>query len=123
VCRGQQVRVRVRDGSREQGEDRVDHLRHTVATTRIGWVIGMLDLVHAWVEVVDADGVSKVVDPIFTLFAGTIPNANPDLLSTTHTMRTNRLIPTALRVGDRVATHPCDRARFTTKIQPAKEPR
>jgi len=93
------------------------------AVTRIGWVIGMLDLVHAWVEVTDDDGVTKVVDPIFTLFADTIPNANPDLVDPLTALRTNRLVPTALRVGDRVALHPCATARVTTRIQPAKEPR
>ncbi len=93
------------------------------ATTRIGWVIGMLDLVHAWVEVTDDDGVTKVVDPIFTLFASTIKDANPALTDPLTTLRTNRLIPTALGVGDRVAAHPCPAARFTTRIQPAKEPR
>jgi hypothetical protein len=92
------------------------------ANTRIGWVVGMLDLVHAWVEVVDEDGVTKVLDPVFGLFARTVPNANPELTSLTSALRTNRLVPTALRVGGRVATHPCPNARFTTKIQPAKAP-
>ena len=93
------------------------------ATTRIGWVIGMLDLVHAWVEVVDDDGTTKIVDPVFALFATTIPGANPLLNDPTVALRTNRLIPTGLQVGATVATHECPNARVATKIQPAKEPR
>jgi hypothetical protein len=90
------------------------------ATTRIGWVVGMLDLVHAWVEVVDTDGVTKVLDPIFALFATTIPDANPLLTDPTVSLRTNRLIPTGLSVGGQVATHDCD-FRLSTRIQPARE--
>jgi hypothetical protein len=90
------------------------------AVTRIGWVIGMLDLVHAWVEVTDDDGVNKVVDPIFGLFATTIPGANPLLTDPTVALRTNRLVPTDLPVGGRVALHGCT-APVTTKITLVKE--
>jgi hypothetical protein len=90
------------------------------AVTRIGWVIGMLDLVHAWVEVTDDDGETKVVDPIFTLFATTIPGANPLLTDPTVALRTNRLVPTDLPVGGRVALHGCA-APVTTKITLVKE--
>jgi hypothetical protein len=90
------------------------------ATTRIGWVIGMLDLVHAWVEVTDADGETKIVDPVFGLFATTVTNANPLLTDPTIALRTNRLIPTDLPVGGRVAHHNCD-APLTTKIRQVKE--
>jgi hypothetical protein len=90
------------------------------ATTRIGWVIGMLDLVHAWVEVTDDDGATTIVDPVFGLFATTVADANPLLTDPTVALRTNRLIPTDLSVGGRVARHDCD-APLTTKIRPVKE--
>jgi hypothetical protein len=90
------------------------------ATTRIGWVIGMLDLVHAWVEVTDDDGATTIVDPVFGLFATTVADANPLLTDPTVALRTNRLIPTDLSVGGRVAQHDCD-APLTTKIRPVKE--
>lgn len=93
------------------------------ATTRIGWVAGMLDLVHAWVEVVDTDGETKVLDPIFGMFAALIPGANPALTDPAVSLRTNRLIPTTMSVGGRVLTHPCAAARLSTKILPAKEAR
>jgi hypothetical protein len=92
------------------------------ATTRIGWVVGMLDLVHAWVEVIDDDGRTKVIDPIFTLFSATIPRANPVLSDPDIALRTNRLVPTGLEVGESVAWHGCpDEAapvRVVTKILP-----
>lgn len=89
------------------------------ARTRIGWVIGMLDLIHAWVEVVDTDGVVKVIDPVFALFATTLPDANPVLTDPTVSLRTNRLIPTDLSVDGRVAQHDCD-APATVKITQLK---
>ena len=89
------------------------------ARTRIGWVIGMLDLVHAWVEVTDEDGETKLVDPIFALFATTVTGANPLLTDPKVALRTNRLIPTDLAVGDRVARHGCE-APVTTKITQEK---
>lgn len=92
------------------------------ATTRIGWVVGMLDLVHAWVEVIDEDGLTKVIDPIFTLFSATIPRANPVLSDPDVALRTNRLVPTGLAVGETVAWHGCGGvaapARVVTKILP-----
>jgi hypothetical protein len=90
------------------------------ATTRIGWVAGMLDLVHAWVEVTDEDGARKVIDPIFALFAATLPDANPVLTDPTVSVRTNRLIPTDLPVGGRVAQHSCT-TPATVKIEQLKE--
>ncbi|MFI9812472.1 hypothetical protein [Saccharothrix variisporea] len=91
-----------------------------LADTRIGWVLGMLDLVHAWVEVVDDDGVTKVVDPVFALLADLVPGANPLLTDPAVALRTNRLVPTDLTVGGRVAGHACG-ATPRTKITPVKE--
>ncbi|TDV42266.1 hypothetical protein [Actinophytocola oryzae] len=78
------------------------------ARTRRGWVIGMLDLVHAWVEVTDSDGVTKVIDPIFALLATSVTDANPVLTDPSLSLRTNRLVPTDSRVGEHVAEHDCD---------------
>ncbi|MEU4770784.1 hypothetical protein [Micromonospora sp. NPDC023644] len=93
------------------------------AVTRIGWVVGMLDLVHAWVEVEDADGATKVIDPVFALFSATVPGTNPLLRDPAVALRTNRLIPTGLPTGRAVAEHRCAgepaAARVTTKILPA----
>ncbi|WP_396451803.1 transglutaminase domain-containing protein [Actinomadura sp.] len=91
------------------------------ATTRIGWLVGLPDLVHAWVEVVDDDGVTKVIDPTFVLLAEVIPGANPMLRDPGIAFRTNRLIPTALGVGADVASHTCAAGRaprVTTTLDP-----
>ncbi|MBO2466220.1 hypothetical protein [Actinomadura violacea] len=99
------------------------------ATTRIGWVVGLPDVVHAWVEVVDDDGVTKVIDPTFTLLAELIPWSNPMLRDPALAFRTNRLVPTGLHVGGDVASHTCGRApgaagrphaRVTTRIVPLR---
>ncbi|MFB4295372.1 hypothetical protein [Actinomadura sp. NTSP31] len=99
------------------------------ATTRIGWVVGLPDVVHAWVEVVDDDGVTKVIDPTFALLAEVIPWSNPMLRDPSLAFRTNRLVPTGLHVGGDIASHTCghavgaaDRphARVTTRIVPLR---
>ncbi|WP_433385499.1 hypothetical protein [Micromonospora sp. KLBMP9576] len=93
------------------------------AVTRIGWVVGMLDLVHAWVEVEDADGTTKVIDPVFALFAAAVRGANPLLRDPAVALRTNRLVPTGLPTGQAVAEHRCagepTAARIATTILPA----
>lgn len=96
------------------------HAAGYAARTRIGWVVGMLDLVHAWVEVTDDDGETKILDPIFSSFAADVPGANPLLTDPAVALRTNRLIPTALAVGGRVAHHDCA-APVTVRINPVKE--
>lgn len=91
------------------------------ARTRIGWVVGLPDLVHAWVEVVDDDGVTKVIDPTFVLLAEVIPRANPMLRDPGLGFRTNRLVPTGLEVGAAVASHTCAAGhmpRVTTTLVP-----
>jgi hypothetical protein len=95
------------------------------ARTRRGWMLGMLDLVHAWVEVVDEDDEVKVVDPIFVLLAELAPNAHPELLELCRGSVTNRLLPTARSAGEPLERHVCDGAeapiakRIT--ILPARE--
>jgi hypothetical protein len=76
------------------------------ATTRSGWVAGM-DLHHAWVEVVDDDGVTKVIDPVLGLFAQLVPGVNPAFGDPARSVRTGRLIPTALPAGAPPARHRC----------------
>lgn len=36
--------------------------------TRRGWILGMLDIEHSWLELVDVDGDVKVIDPVFAMF-------------------------------------------------------
>lgn len=83
------------------------HAAGLTARTRRGWVLGMLDLVHAWVEVVDTDATIKILDPIFGLFSSMLPDSNPLLDRPDISARTNRLLPTALSAAQPLATHGC----------------
>jgi hypothetical protein len=78
------------------------------ALTRRGWILGMLDLAHAWVEVTDEDGVTKPVDPIFVLLSGYARAPHPDFPATCLGSRLNRLLPTGLPAGSLLAHHGCD---------------
>lgn len=83
--------------------------------TRRGWVLGMLDLVHAWVEVLDSDGTVRVIDPIFGLFSAILPNANPWLSDPNTSIRSNRLLPTQRSAAQPIALHRCGGEESTPK--------
>lgn len=93
------------------------------ARTRRGWALGMLDLVHAWVEVQDEDGEIKIIDPIFALFSGMVGSGNPILRDPRISVRTNRLLPTVRQAHEPLEHHCCggQNAIFTkrTTILPA----
>lgn len=92
------------------------------ARTRRGWVLGMLDLVHAWVEVIDDDGDVKIIDPIFGLFSRMLPDPNPTLNDASLSTRTNRLLPTNAAAAQPIAFSKTDRgeqrAHLTASILP-----
>ena len=75
--------------------------------TRRGWLLGMLDLAHSWLEVVDDDGVFKPIDPIFTWLTEYAPDPHPDLAEASIGSRMNRLLPAAMAANGRMATHEC----------------
>ncbi|MFD0885016.1 hypothetical protein ACFQ08_10700 [Streptosporangium algeriense] len=77
------------------------------AFTRRGWLLGMLDLAHSWVEVTDDDGVVKPVDPIFTWLTGHADRPHPDLAAASIGSRMNRLLPAAMAADGLMATHLC----------------
>ncbi|KAB2342448.1 hypothetical protein [Actinomadura rudentiformis] len=77
------------------------------SVTRRGWILGMLDLAHAWVEVVDEDGVRKPIDPIFVLLSGYARSPHPRFAETCRGSRLNRLLPTGLPAGSLLAYHGC----------------
>lgn len=86
------------------------------ARTRRGWVLGMLDLVHAWVEVKQRDGTVVVIDPIFALFSTMVPSANPSLRQSHVSIRTNRILPTPMSATAPVAVHRCADASTPPKV-------
>lgn len=77
------------------------------AITRRGWLLGMLDLAHSWVEVVDDDGVRKAVDPIFVRLADHAENPHPQLAAGCIGSRLNRLLPTAIPADGQMVSHRC----------------
>jgi hypothetical protein len=83
------------------------------AITRRGWLLGMLDLAHSWVEVVDDDGISKAVDPIFVRLAGHAENPHPQLAAGCIGSRLNRLLPTAIPADGQMVSHRCGKRAST----------
>lgn len=78
------------------------------ARTRRGWVLGMLDLVHAWVEVEDVDGQTKVIDPIFALLSSLVRDPNPELGELCMGSPINRLLPTDRSAREPLEQHWCE---------------
>jgi hypothetical protein len=85
------------------------------ARTRQGWVLGMLDLVHAWLEVVDDDGRTKIVDPIFRLFFALTPAAHDAFGELCMGSRTNRLLPMQRHAGEPAERHWCRGGESATR--------
>ena len=77
------------------------------AVGRSGWILGMLDLAHAWVEVVDDDGVTKVVDPALERLSVHAGSPHPDLGRYALGSRSNRMLPTSAPAGQPQARHAC----------------
>jgi hypothetical protein len=63
--------------------------------TRRGWLLGMLDLAHSWVEVVDDDGQVKTLDPAFVIIARDhAAVVHPDFADACMGSLLNRVLPT-----------------------------
>ena len=77
------------------------------ADSRSGWILGMLDLAHAWVEVVDDDGITKTVDVVFDRLSRHAEGAHPDLARAAIGSRVNRILPTAAGAGTAHSRHEC----------------
>jgi hypothetical protein len=77
------------------------------ALTRRGWLLGMLDLAHSWIEVVDDDGERKVVDPIFARLAEHAERPHPELAGAVLGSRINRVLPAAIPADGDMVSHTC----------------
>lgn len=75
------------------------------ARSRGGWMIGMLDLTHSWVEVVDDDGVVKQVDGVLGTLSRLAGSPHPSLDSACLGSRINRMLPAAMPAGWLEARH------------------
>src|SRR4051794_32500649 len=93
--------------------------------TRRGWMLGMLDIEHAWLEILDCDGEIKVVDPVFALLAGHATAANPELETAVIGSRINRVLPTDNPAERALTGHVCGgaeaRVRKRTEIRPERQ--
>lgn len=93
------------------------------ARTRRGWILGMLDLGHAWLEVEDDDGQTKVIDTVFALLAEQLaPSAHPQFAQLCIGSEMNRLLPTSHRADEPLVRHWCGGrerpARTRTEVRP-----
>lgn len=79
--------------------------------TRMGWIMGMLDIEHAWIEVRDDDGVVKAVDPVLALLGRMAPGAPADFCDACLGSRLSRVLPTGLRAGEPLTQHECGGSR------------
>ncbi|MFG3135613.1 hypothetical protein ACGFZA_05230 [Streptomyces sp. NPDC048211] len=75
--------------------------------TRRGWILGVLDLAHSWVEVVDDDGVVKCVDFAFRKLTQYAQDADPELPEACLGSLLNRLLPTSISADGTMARHRC----------------
>jgi hypothetical protein len=78
------------------------------ANTRGGWILGMLDLAHSWIEVVDDDGLVKPIDAVFERLSLHSETPHPELPSACLGSRLNRLLPAAIPAGVPAAIHTVD---------------
>ncbi|HVH93702.1 MAG TPA: hypothetical protein VM688_02160 [Nocardioidaceae bacterium] len=78
------------------------------ANTRGGWILGMLDLAHSWIEVVDDDGIVKPIDAVFERLSLLSAAPHPDLPSACLGSTLNRLLPAAIPAGVPGALHTVD---------------
>lgn len=77
------------------------------AFARRGWLVGLMDLDHAWVEVRDDDGDVKVIDLTMALLARLMPGPGDDFVEFCKGSNLNRLLPSACRAETSIALHSC----------------
>ncbi|WP_266401071.1 hypothetical protein [Streptomyces sp. NBC_01275] len=77
------------------------------AITRRGWIMGVLDLAHSWVEVTDDDGMTKCVDVTFRKLTQYAHRPHPELAEACVGSRLNRLLPTSIPADGAMAGHRC----------------
>ena len=77
------------------------------AFARRGWLLGILDLAHSWVEVEDDDGVVKPVDLIAGWLSGYADRPHPRFAQAGIGSWLNRQLPAELAADGLMATHRC----------------
>ncbi|HEY4027062.1 MAG TPA: hypothetical protein VGO86_11585 [Candidatus Dormibacteraeota bacterium] len=74
-----------------------------------GCVLGLVPTPHAWVEVLDDDGVWKALDPIFAAVAARVPGTRPEFAAFCLGSFSSRVLPWNRRAGEAIAVHRCGR--------------
>lgn len=77
------------------------------AFARRGWLLGILDLAHSWVEVEDDDGVVRPVDPIAGWLSAYADRPDPDFAQAAIGSWLNRQLPADLPADGLMAEHRC----------------
>jgi hypothetical protein len=68
-----------------------------------GWIVGLTELRHSWLEVTDDDGQVKVVDPALLLLAAHSGLASPDFADRAFGGRLSCVAPTRCQLGEPMA--------------------
>lgn len=86
-----------------------------------GWIVGMTTVPHSWVEVRDADGRAKVVDPSLLLLARHSLLGSPEFERLAFGAAPSRIVPTRCTLAESVAVteggRPCP-VRFVCRRRP-----
>lgn len=100
--------------------DRLGAAGHPAEVFR-GWIVGMTVVPHSWVEVRDADGRAKVVDPSLLLLARHSLLGSPDFERLAFGAAPSRIVPTRCTLAESVAItedgRPCP-VRFGCRRRP-----
>lgn len=73
-----------------------DRLREAGYAARVfrGWIVGITEVPHSWVEVVDADGRTKILDPSLLVLASHSGLGSPEFVRKAPGARMSRIAPT-----------------------------
>jgi hypothetical protein len=77
------------------------------ARTALGHVLGLVPSEHAWVEVRDADGAWKALDPVLAALGGREPGTDPEFAAFCLGSVCNRLLPWDRTAAEPLAVHAC----------------
>jgi hypothetical protein len=88
------------------------------AVARKGYLLGVLGFaVHGWVEVVDDDGERKRIDPVLAMVAQRSTRPSADFAELCLGSVLNRVVPSAARPGEPLASHDCDGTRVDPGVR------
>lgn len=84
-----------------------------------GWIIGITEVPHSWIEVVDDDQRVKVIDPSLLLLGTHSSFGSPDFSQKAFGAVLSRIVPTRCQLGEPIGViatgAPCD-VRFSCRL-------